>query len=84
MTDFRTGDSLLMTVEECARHLKLSEVTVTELVKSGEWIGSRKVVSRYVISRAAFERLYFDGVWHSDEQPKRNPLLVDMTSRKAS
>ena len=84
MAALRTGESLLMTVEECASLLKCSDVTVTELVKSGQWIGARKSGNRYIISRAAFERLYLDGVWHSENEPRRNPLLVSLTDRKVA
>jgi len=66
---------LLISVDECADALDVSPATVRSLVTAGDWIGSRKVGSSYVISRAAFDRLYRDGVWHSDAEPPRNPFL---------
>lgn len=72
---FRTGDTLLMSVAECAKHLGCSDHSVYALVDSGEWIGARRAGTKPVISRAAFERLYLDGVWHSDEAPARTPFL---------
>lgn len=70
----RTGESLLMTVEEAAKLLDVSPRTITGLVLTGQWIGSRKVGSRYVIGRAAFERHYLDGIV-TEVQPQRSPFL---------
>lgn len=73
--------SLLMTVGECATALGVSEETITALVDSGRWIGSHKAGRKYVISRAAFNRLYRDGIVAEPEQ-QRHPFLrrIDLAS----
>lgn len=76
--------TLLMSVDECADALEVSPQTIRDLVKSRKWIGSQYIGASYIIPRKAFERLYLDGVWHSDEEPRRNPLIVSLTDRKAS
>ena len=66
---------LLITSQECADALGVSRRTIVALVESGEWIGARKIGERCIISRAAFTRLYIDGVWHADEATKPIPYL---------
>lgn len=65
----------LISVQECAEHLECSEETILALVDSGTWIGAQRAGRMPVISRAAFDRLYRDGVWHSDETLARHPFL---------
>ena len=55
-------ESLLMTVGEAASELDVAEETIVALVETGRWIGSQKVGRRYIIPRAAFKRLYVDGI----------------------
>jgi len=73
--------TLLISVDEAADALEVSPQTIRNMVASGSWIGSQYVGGKYVISRAAFNRLYDDGVWHSDETP-RNPLIQSFTPRR--
>ena len=54
--------SPLMTVGECASTLGVSEETVTALVETWRWLGSQKVGRKYIIPRAAFHRLYVEGM----------------------
>lgn len=77
----RTGDSLLISVDDCAAHLGVSRNTITRLVMGGEWLGARKAGERYIISRAAFERHYLDGIV-AEAETERHPFLrrIDLAS----
>ncbi len=75
--------SLLITVAECAHRLQVSEESVYALVDSGQWIGSLRAGRKPVISRAAFDRLYGAGVWHSDDTPITSPFIRTMTRKAA-
>ncbi len=76
--------SLLISVAECADRLAISEESVYALVDSGQWLGSQRAGRKPVISRAAFDRLYGAGVWHSDETPITSPFVRSITARLAS
>lgn len=79
--------SPLMTVGEAATAMHVSEETVTALVETGRWIGSHKVGRKYIIPRAAFHRLYRDGI--ADEptvlataaKPGRSPFLREVVQK---
>lgn len=77
----KTGDSLLISVDECATRLGINRRTVTALVMSGQWLGARKAGERYIISRAAFERHYLDGIV-AEAETERHPFLrrIDLAS----
>lgn len=67
---------LLISVSEVAEALELSDATVYALVESGEWIGSQKIGSTYVIPRRPFERLYVEGDVRELATTPINPFLL--------
>ena len=64
----------LISVRECAERMEVSEYVVYRLVERGDWIGSIKEGSTYIIPRKAFDR-WLAGEY-IEQMPAHNPSTL--------
>lgn len=83
-TSFHDTPAELIPVEEACRRLGVGRSTLYRAFNKGQVPGQLRLGNRWVIVRAAFDRLMVDGLDAEPAQPASNPFIIDITSRKVS